>query len=157
MNAKILFAGTLVFALASSLAFAQDAKPLTRAEVLADYGRAAADGTLHRTDYDDVGRDSAAPSTRTRADVVAERASARGASTLPGPMRNRTYNPYGNETLRPAAVTRNEVKTQVAGAVHDGSLRRSDYDNVPVTVSRRVARERAAVPARSFASDRSAS
>ena len=156
MNPKILFAGTVALALVSSFAFAQEAQPASRAQVIAEYQRAAADGTLHRTDYDDVARDAAAASTRSRADVVAEMAAARSANTLVGPMRNRTYNAYGSEALRPSTVTRSDVKTQVAGAVHDGSLRRSDYDGVPVTVSRRVARERAAAPARSFVSDRSA-
>jgi hypothetical protein len=143
MNPRILFAGTVAFALLSSVAFAQEAKPLTRAEVLAEYSRAAADGTLHRTDYDDVARDSAAASSRTRAQVVDEMTAARQSNTLIGPMRNRSYNGYGTETLRAPTVARSDVKAQVAGALHDGSLRRSDYDDVPVTVSRRVSRERA--------------
>ena len=156
MNPKILFAGTVALALVSSLALAQEAQPLSRAQVFAEYSRAAADGTLHRTDYDDVARGSAAASTRTRADVVAAMAAARNANTLVGPMRNRTYNAYGTEMLRPSTVTRKEVDTQVAGAVHDGNLRRSDYDDVPIMVSRRIARERAAASTRSFVSDRSA-
>src|ERR1700712_1333256 len=97
MNPKILFAGTLALALVSSLAFAQEAKPVSRADVIAEYSRAAAEGSLHRTDYDDVARASAAASTRSRADVVAQIAAARGANTLVGPMRNRSYNAYGSE------------------------------------------------------------
>ena len=156
MNAKLLFVGTVALALVSSLAYSQEAGPLTRAQVPAEYSRAAADGTLHRTDYDDVARDSAVVSTRTRAEVITELAAPRQPSALIGPMRNRTCNPSGVEAMRPSAVTRNEVRTQVAGAVHDGSLRRSDYGDGPVTVSRRIVRERAVAPARPSASDRSA-
>ena len=157
MNAKLLFVGTLALALASSLAFAQEARQLTRAEVRAEFSRAAADGTLHHTDYDDTARGAVVVSTRPRSDVLAEMAAARRGNVLTGPLRNRSYNSDGAEALRPSTVKRNAVKTDVAGAVHDGSLRRGDYDAVPVTVSRRIARERANTLGRAPAGDRPAS
>jgi hypothetical protein len=55
-------------------------------------------------------------------------------------MRNRSYNPGGTETLRPPTRTRSDVNADVTAAMRDGSLRRSDYDDVPVTISRRAAR-----------------
>jgi hypothetical protein len=156
MNPKILYAGTFALALVSSLAFADEVGPLTRADSAAETSRPQVQGNLHRGEQGDVAPDRAAASTRSRADVIAEMAQARRSNTLLGPLRNRTYNPFGSELQRPSTVTRNEVKAEVAGAVHDGSLRRSDYDDVPVTVSRRVARERSA-PARTPAAQRSSS
>ena len=52
MNAKILYAATLALAVASSLAMAQESRPLTRAEVNKAWAEAAADGTLRKNDYD---------------------------------------------------------------------------------------------------------
>jgi hypothetical protein len=144
MNARLLFASTLAIALFSSVAFAEESRPLTRAEVLADYQHAAANGGLRKNDHDYDAHDVGTASPVKRDGVVADIAASRRANTLVGPLRNRTYNPYGSELSRPSTMTRNEVKTQVAGASRDGTLRRSDYDDVPVSVSRRAARERAA-------------
>ncbi|HEV7577459.1 MAG TPA: hypothetical protein VGO85_15590 [Caldimonas sp.] len=145
MNARLLFATTVALAVVSSYALADDAKPLSRSDVRAEYRQAAASGTLRSNEYDRGARDfDGAASTLTRAQVLADMTSSRRANTLVGPMRNRTYNPGGAELLRPATLTRDEVKSDVKSAVHDGSLRRSDYDGVPVTVSRRISRERAA-------------
>lgn len=122
MNARFLFVSTVALALVSSFAMA--------GEVSANH------------EYDFGAREFGPPSTLTRSDVLAAMAASRKANTLVGPMRNGSYNPAGRESLRLSTVTRNEVKTDVKSAVHDGSLRRSDYDNVPVTVSRRTVRER---------------
>jgi hypothetical protein len=144
MNAKLLFATTVALAVASSFAFAQEAAPLSSAQVRAEYRQAAANGSLHSHEYDFGARDFKGTSTLTRAQVVADLKAARTSNALVGPMRNRTYNPGGTELLRPSSVTRNEVKADVAAAARNGSLRHSDYDDVPVTVSRRASRERAA-------------
>jgi hypothetical protein len=146
MNAKLLFAATLAVALASSYAVAGEAKPLTRADVIADYQQAAASGTLRKNDYDFDKYDFSAPSTRTRAEVVAEYDAARADHRLIGPLRNRTYNPFGLEALRPSTLARAQVKADVIAARQDGSLRRSDYEDVPVTVARRAHRNGAVAP-----------
>jgi hypothetical protein len=144
MNARLLFAATLSLAVASSLAYGGEAPPLSREQVRADYRQAVASGTLQSHDYDFGAHDFEGKSTKTRAEVIADMNAAREANTLVGPMRNRTYNPGGTETLRPPTVARSGVKTAVTAALRDGSLRRSDYDDVPVTVSHRAARERTA-------------
>ncbi len=155
MNAKLLFVSTVALALASSFAMADESKPLTRAQVVADYNQAAADGTLHRTDYDADARYFAASSTRDRDEVVAEIASSRKASTLIGPMRNRTYNQFGSDLQKPSTVTRGEVKASVVTAMHDGTLRHSDYDDVPVLVARRAQPTSAQSPVLAAVSQRS--
>ena len=52
MNAKLLYAATIALALASSFAFADEARPLTRADVVSQFNQAAANGTLRKNDYD---------------------------------------------------------------------------------------------------------
>ena len=99
MNAKILYAATVALALASSLAVAQESRPLTRAEVNKAWAEAAADGTLRKNDYDYDANDFKARSTRTRAEVIAELRVPRDPALI-GPLANRTYNPAGMETLR---------------------------------------------------------
>jgi hypothetical protein len=144
MNAKLLFVTTVALAVVSSFAQAQQATPLSSAEVRAEYRAAAANHTLRSNEYDFGARDFAPAAGTTRAAVLADMAQARRGNTLVGPMRNRTYNPAGAEALRPSNVTRNEVKSDVSAAARSGSLRHSDYDDVPVTVSRRLSRERTA-------------
>ena len=146
MNAKLLFVSTVVLALASTYAMADDSRPLTRAQVIADYQQAASNGTLRKTDYDVDAHEYGKASTQTRAKVLAEMDSARKANTLVGPLRNRTYNPYGSDMLRPSSMTREEVKASVLAAMRDGTLRHSDYDGIPVTVARRANRVTAAAP-----------
>jgi opacity protein-like surface antigen len=145
MNAKLLFAATLAVALASSYAVADPVKPLSRADVVAGYRQAASDGTLRKNDYDYDRHDHDALSTRTRAEVIAEYDAARADHRLVGPLRNRSYNPAGVEVLRRPAVARARIKADVVAARADGSLRRSDYDDVPVTVARRTQRTGPAV------------
>src|SRR5436305_974122 len=100
MNAKILYVATVGLALASSFAFADPARSLTREEVVAQYNQALATHTLRKTDYDfDIADRTAAPAV-TRSDVLAELARARTATPLPGPLRSRSYNPFGRELLQ---------------------------------------------------------
>jgi len=128
MNAKILYAATVALALASSLAAAQESRPLTRAEVNKAWAEAAADGTLRKNDYDYDAHDFKASSTRSRAEVVAELRQPRNPA-LVGPLANRSYNPGGMETLRVSTLPRAEVKAEVIAAIRAGTLRRTDYDD----------------------------
>ena len=57
---------------------------------------------------------------------------------LIGPLRNRTYNPGGMETLRVSTLPRAQVKAEVLAAVRDGTLRRTDYDDEVVYAVRRA-------------------
>ena len=128
MNAKILYAATVALALASSLAAAQESQPLTRAEVNKAWAQARADGTLRKNDYDFDVNDFKGPSTRSRAEVVAELRVPRNPALI-GPLANRTYNPAGIETLQVSTLPRAEVKAEVLAAVRAGTLRRTDYDD----------------------------
>ena len=144
MNAKLLYAATIALALASGLAMADEGQPLSREQVAAAWKQGAADGTLRRNDYDYDKIDASALSVRTRQEVVAEMAASRPNPALLGPLRNRTFNPAGMETLRVSTLPRAEVKAQVLAAMHEGTLRRSDYDDAPVR-ARRVT-DRVAAP-----------
>jgi len=139
MNAKILFTATLAIALASSLALAGEVQPAaTRASVVADLQKARADGTLRKNDYDYDARDFGAQPGRARQDVIAEMRAPRDKLLVGFTARNRSYNPYGSELLRMQPVPRAQVKADVQTAMRDGSLRRSDYDDVPVRATRRL-------------------
>jgi hypothetical protein len=124
---------------------ADEGQPLSREQVAAAWNQAAADGTLRRNDYDYDKIDARALSSRTRQEVVAELAAARPNPALVGPLRNRTYNPAGMETLRVSTLPRAEVKAQVVAAVRDGTLRHSDYDDLPVRTAHRATRSAAPV------------
>ncbi len=137
MNAKLLYAATVALALASSLAVAQETKPLTRAEVNKAWAQARADATLRKNDYDYDANDFKAPSTRSRADVVAEMKVPRDPALI-GPLRSRSYNPGGMETLRVSTLPREQVRADVIAAIRDGTLRRTDYDDQMVRVARRA-------------------
>lgn len=138
MNARILFTGTLAIALASCLALAGEVQPAaTRASVVADLQKARADGTLRKNDYDDA-RDFGSQPGRARQDVIAEMRAPRDKLLVGFTARNRTYNPYGSELLPMQPVPRAQVKADVLTAMRDGSLRRSDYDDVPVRATRRL-------------------
>ena len=136
MNAKILYAATVALALASSLAVAQESRPLTRAEVNKAWAEAAADGTLRKNDYDYDANDFKGRSTRTRAEVIAELRVPRDPALI-GPLANRSYNPGGTETLRVSTLPRAQVKAEVIAARRDGTLRRTDYDDEVVYAVRR--------------------
>ena len=136
MNAKLLYATTIALALASSFAWADDSRPLSRAEVVAEFNAAAANGTLRKNDYDYDAHDFVAGPTRARAHVIAELARARTDRTLIGPLRNKTYNPFGTELLRTSDLARADVRAEVLAARHDGTLRRTDYDDEPSRTAR---------------------
>ena len=144
MNAKLLYAATVALALASGLAMADEGQPLSRAQVAAAWNQAAADGTLRHNDYDYDKLDSRSLSSRTRNEVLAELA-VRPNPALIGPLRNRTYNPAGAETLRVSTLPRAAVKAEVIAAVHDGTLRHSDYDDLPVRTAHRLPRSAAPI------------
>lgn len=146
MNAKFLYAATTLLALASSLAFAGEAdRPLTRAEVNKAWSQAAADGTLRKNDYDYDANDSKAASTRSRAEVLAELRAPRDPALI-GPLRNRTYNPGGMETLRVSTLPRAQVKADVITAAREGTLRRTDYDDELAARAARRSPARAPAP-----------
>ena len=131
MNAKLLFAATLALAVASSFAQAADnTAPLTRAQVKAEVQRAIADGTLPRTEYGlTYGvRDGFAPSTATRAQVVADLQAAQRTDGY-RTVRASDYNIYPADlnASRASTLTRAEVKAEVAQAIADGTLPVSDY------------------------------
>ena len=145
MNSKVLYIATLGLALASSLALADETRPLTRQQVVADYSAAAAAGTLRKNDYDFDAHDVVAGPTRTRTDVIVEMAAARRNNVLVGPLRNRTYNPYGAEALARSTLPRATVKADVLAALRDGTLRHTEYDDVTPRADRPATR-RAALP-----------
>jgi len=121
MNSKFLFATTLGLALASSWALADEGT--TRAAVVADTQQAARAGKLHRTDYDDeLAARPAAGSTVSRQQVVAA-LKAPADPRIVGPLRNRTYNPYGTETMREPIYDRADVKADVLEARAAHTLR----------------------------------
>lgn len=154
MNARILFTATLAIALVSSLALAGEPQPAaTRASVVADLQKARADGTLRKNDYDYDAHDFGTQPGRARQDVIAEMRAPRDKLLVGVTARNRTYNPYGSELLRMQTVPRAQVKADVLTAMRDGSLRRSDYDDVPVRATRRHA-DPAAAPILAGVADR---
>ncbi len=136
MNARLLYATTVALAVASSLAFADEARPLSREQVVAQYTDAAARGTLRKTDYDFDRADYVAAPTKTRDQVVAELAAARANNKLIGPLRSGSYNPYGDALLRPSTLARADVRAEVLVARQEGTLRRTDYDDEIVTHAR---------------------
>lgn len=138
MNSKLLFAATVAISVISSVALADEAAPLTRAQVQAELKQAIATHTLPRTDYDATPNFIAGPSDRTRTDVVNDLAAAKTArKVLLGSDANRNYNPYGTEILNYSTLTRAEVKTEVLQAAAAGTLQRTDYDD-PAVVARRA-------------------
>ena len=146
MNAKIPFAATVAVSLASALAMAADQTPLTREQVVSELNQAATNGTLQKTDYDYARIDSVAVSTKTREQVASELA----ASKQPNPLivsqsdKSRNYNQFGTELLRPSTVERAQVKAEVAQALRDGSLPRTDYEYDQAAVARRISNHAAA-------------
>jgi hypothetical protein len=131
MNSKLLYAATVAVSLISTLALADEATPLTRAQVNAELSQAISNGTLQRTDYDTYKVDAAIQSTKTRDQVAVELSDAKAArKALKGPDANRTYNQYGMEAVRaPSTLTRAEVKADLQEAIANGTLQRTDYDD----------------------------
>lgn len=144
MNSKLLFAATIAVSLASTLALADEA-PLTRAQVQADLNQAIATRTLQRTDYDATPNTvGATASDRTRSDVATDLAAYKTArKALLGPLKDRSYNPYGTEIFARSTLSRGEVKAEVQEAAANGTLQRTDYDDAAL-VARRVQQHNAA-------------
>jgi hypothetical protein len=146
MNAKLLYIATVALSLASTLALADETdRPATRADVVAQLHQAAADGTLRKTDYDYDKHDFAgAPKTRTQ--IVSELQVARATPALPGPLADRTYNPFGRAATLPMTATRAGVKADLQDAIANGTLQRTDYDDDQAVVARRTAAHEAGKP-----------
>ena len=138
MNAKHILAATMGLALASSLSLAEEA-PVTRAAVIADYQQAARAGQLHRNDYADelASRPPQGSSQVAREQVVAQLKSPTDAR-LVGPLRNRTYNPFGTELMQDPIYTRAEVKADVLQARSEHALRPAgEAGDLPVAAAPR--------------------
>lgn len=131
MNSKLLYIATIAISLASTLAMADEA-PVTRAQVDAEVQQARANGTLQRTDYDSGSyRPQAVTSTVSRAQVGLELAQAKAArKALVGPLADSRYNPYGTQVLQTSTLARSEVRNEVLQAQANGTLQRTDYDDV---------------------------
>lgn len=131
MNSKFLYAATLAVSLISTFAMA-DAAPLSRAQVNADTQQAIRLGTLPRTDYDTGSyRPQPVASNVTREQVAIELAQAKTArKALFGPDANRIYNPFGTQILETSTLARSDVKNEVLAAAANGTLQRTDYDDV---------------------------
>ena len=138
MKARLLYLATVGVALASTFAYADETQPLTRAEVVAQYRQAAADGILQKTDYDYDKQQPAAAPGRTRAEVVAEFDAARHDHALVGPWRDKSYNSEGKAVLTRSTLARAQVKAEVRAAREEGTLRHTEY-NDEATASARPA------------------
>ena len=131
MNSKFLYAATIAVSLISTFAMADEAPP-TRAQVNAETQAAIANGALRRSDYD-VGsyRPQTITSNVSRAQVAAELAQDRtDRKALIGPLADSRYNPYGTQVRETSTLARSEVKNEVRQAQANGTLQRTDYDDV---------------------------
>lgn len=139
MNSKLLYFATLALSLVSTLALAQEAAPLTRAQVQAETQQAIANGTIRRTDYDvDFYRPQSTGSTISRSQVGIELAQdSQARKALVGPQADRKYNPYGTEILDTSTLARSTVQNEVLAAAANGTLQRTDYDD-PALQARRA-------------------
>ena len=140
MNAKLLFAATVIVSaiasLASTAALADDnTAPLTRAQVVEQLNLARATGTLQRTEYDFSVDRTVRSSALTRAEVIAA-LSVKRSPLLVGPLANESYNPTGTEYLIPSTTPRAQVKAETLEAIANGTLLRSDADFDQAQVAR---------------------
>ena len=147
MNAKLLFAATVIVSaiasLASTAALADEGKaPLTRAQVVEQLNVARANGTLQRTDYDVGIRSVASVSTTSRANVVEEFELARASGTL----QRTDYDSGARDTFNVSTTTRAAVVEQLKVAITNGTLQRTDYDDDQALVARRAAEHDNASP-----------
>jgi hypothetical protein len=134
MNTKLLCTAAVGLALASSYALADEA-PLGRADASAETQQATRIGLLRRTDWDDeLAARPVARSSVARSQVVAT-LHAPADPRLVGPLRNRTYNPYGTEAMRAPVASRAEVRSQVLEARADGTLRPAGEAESPFVVA----------------------
>ena len=120
----ILLAATMGLALISPMAMADEAAA-ANAAVTIDLQNAPGAARLHHTDYDDALAARPAPSSQLRRDQVLATLKTPADRRLVGPLRSRTYNPYGTELMRESTTSRAEVKSQVleARARHGSSVR----------------------------------
>jgi len=128
MKFRLHAIATLVTLAAAGLAHAQGAPAAatTRAAVIADFQQARAAGQLHRSDwYDEVAARPTPGSDETRKDVTAQARDARALrAKLPGPLRDRSYNPYQVEILawRSDLHSRAEIRSEERMARAEGLL-----------------------------------
>lgn len=163
MNAKLLFAATVAVSalatFASTTVLADEINaPLTRAQVNAQVEQARTNGTLQRTEYDFYNADRAARSVRSRADVVAELATAKTNPVSVDHNSSLDANPFGADSYAASTVTRAQVKAETREAIAQGTIPRNDYDYAQ-NVAARHAGDKAAKPilARLFRSNQAGS
>jgi hypothetical protein len=125
-NAKLLYAATVALALTgTTCAMADEGAPLPRAAVVPEYQQAARAGTLHRNDWsDELAARPQIAEPRTREAVIADMAAYRAdRRRLLGPLRDRSYNPYGTGIFSTSTLARTDVKAEVLEARSEGTLR----------------------------------
>ena len=132
MNAKLLFAATVAVSalatFASTTVLADEVNaPLSRAQVVAQFEQARANGTLQRTDYDLYAADRAARATRSRADVVAELVAAQQNPAWIDHNSSFDVNPFRAERSS-SNLTRAQVKAETLDAIAKGTIPRNDYE-----------------------------
>lgn len=145
MNAKFLFAATVAVSalatFASTTVLADEINaPLTRAQVNAEFEQARANGTLERTEYDFNNADRGSRSVRSRADVVAELATARTKPMRVDPNSSLDANPFGADWYAASTLTRAQVKAETREAIALGTIPRNDYEYSQNGVVRPVTR-----------------
>ncbi|HZW72444.1 MAG TPA: hypothetical protein VFF43_02800, partial [Caldimonas sp.] len=69
-------------------------------------------------------------------------------SGLLGPLKSRTYNPYGTELSRPSTIDRARVRSDVLTAMREGTLRHTEDQDLPLRGVRRTADVNAPIVAR---------
>ncbi len=129
MNAKLLFAATLGLALVSPWVLAGETSA-TGTAATADAGAAR----FHHTDYDDELASRPAPGSLMRRQDVLQTLNAPADRRLVGPLRSRTYNPYGTETMRDPVYSRADVKSEVLEARAEHTLRPAGEAGDPYVV-----------------------
>lgn len=122
MNAKLLFAVTASLALVSPLAMADDTAAPGKA-VTIDSQKAFGAARLHHTDYDDELAARPTPESQVNRDAVLAALKTPADRRLIGPLRSKTYNAYGTETMREPTYSRAEVKSEVLEARAHHALR----------------------------------
>ena len=106
-------------------AVAQESQPLTRAEVNKAWAQAQADGTLRKNDYDYDANDFKAPSTLSRAEVIAEIAgAARPGADRPAAQPHLQPRWHG-EPARLDACPGSRSRPRSSPRARDGTLRRT--------------------------------
>ena len=122
MNTKLLFAAMMGLALVGPVARADEA-PVASAAVTADVRNAPGAARLHHTDYDDELAARPAPGPQALRDDVRAALKVPADRRLVGPLRSKTYNPYGTELMRESSSSRAEVRSQVLEARAEHALR----------------------------------